>query len=118
MENFNLKKYLAEGRLLKELSPEMRKVMDQNKAKVEDVLVAFDRENPDYRYKSYYVNDHDGEIFVDYITQADYEQIRGKEALLDLLSSFEFPVYLYYTVRDDHKVTNRNIYSKKGFELA
>ena len=120
MENFNklIKEALSGNPLPEMMSAEMRKVMDQNKAKVEDVLVAFDRENPDYRYKSYYVNDHGGEIFVDYITQADYEQIRGKEALLDLLSNFEFPVYLYYTVRDDHKVTNRNIYSKKGFELA
>ena len=109
---------LAENKLIKELSPEMRKVMDQEKAKVEDTLQAFDRENPDYRYKGYDINDHEGEIFVVYNTQADYDQIRGKEALLDLLSNFQFPVYLHYTVRDDYRSDNHDIYSKKGYELA
>jgi len=109
---------LAKGKLIKELSPEMRKVMDQEKAKVEDTLQAFDRENPDYRYKSYDVNDHEGEIFVVYNTQADYDQIRGKEALLDLLSNFQYPVYVHYTVRDDYRSDNHDIYSKKGYELA
>ena len=51
-------------------------------------------------------------------TQADYDQIRGKEALLDLLSNFQFPVYLHYTVRDDYRSDNHDIYSKKGYELA
>ena len=120
MENFNklIKEALSGNPLPEMMSAEMRKVMDQNKAKVEDVLIAFDRENPDYRYKSYDVNDHEGEIFVVYNTQADYDQIRGKEALLDLLSNFQYPVYVHYTVRDDYRSDNHDIYSKKGYELA
>jgi len=124
MKNFNklIKEALSGNPLPEMMSAEMRKVMDQNKSKVEDVLQAFDKENYNYRYKFYDINDHEGEIFVVYNTQADYkadyDQSRGKEALLDLLQNFQFPVYLHYTVRDDYRSDNHDIYSKKGYELA
>ena len=53
MENFNklIKEALSGNPLPEMMSAEMRKVMNQEKAKVEDTLQAFDRENPDYRYK-------------------------------------------------------------------
>ena len=107
----------TENKLVKELSPE-EKAMEIEKAKVGKIIEAFDDENYDYRYKFYDVRDHEGEIFVIYNTQADYEQIRGKEMLLDLLSNFQFRVYVHYTVRDYYRSNNHDIYSKKGYELA
>jgi len=116
MKDFNLKKYLANNKLLEQLSPE-EKAMEIEKARVENTIEAFDDENPDYRYKFYDVNDHEGEIFVVYNTQSDYES-EGKDLLKDLLSNFQFPVYVHYTVRDDYRSNNHDIYSKKGYELA
>ena len=116
MKDFNLKKYLANNKLLEQLSPE-EKDMEIEKARVENTIEAFDDENPDYRYKFYDVNDHEGEIFVVYNTQSDYES-EGKDLLKDLLSNFQFPVYVHYTVRDDYRSNNHDIYSKKGYELA
>jgi hypothetical protein len=117
MDNFNLKKYLAKNKLIKEISSEERKYIDQIKAKVEDTLLAFDEANNEYRFKSYDVNDHEGEIFVVYNTQRDYEN-EGEPILKDLLSNFPYPVYIHYTVRDDYKSDNHDYFTKKGFELA
>ena len=117
MKDFNLKKYLANNKLLEQLSPE-EKAMEIEKAKVGKTIEAFDDENYDYRYKFYDVNDHEGEIFVVYNTQSDFEQIRGKEMLMDLLSNFPYPIYIHYTVRDNYNDRHFDIYTKKGFELA
>jgi hypothetical protein len=117
MKDFNLKKYLANNKLLEQLSPE-EKAMEIEKVRVGKTIKAFDDENYDYRYKSFDVNDHEGEIFVVYNTQSDFEQIRGKEMLMDLLSNFPYPIYVHYTVRDDYNPNNHDLYTKKGFELA
>ena len=117
MKDFNLKKYLANNKLLEQLSPE-EKAMEIEKARVGKTIEAFDNENYDYRYKFYDVNDHEGEIFVVYNTQSDFEQIRGKEMLMDLLSNFPYPIYIHYTVRDNYNDRHFDIYTKKGFELA
>tara|TARA_Y100001972_G_scaffold106081_1_gene134210 strand:- start:2529 stop:2879 length:351 start_codon:yes stop_codon:yes gene_type:complete len=116
MKDFNLKKYLANNKLLEQLSPE-EKAMEIEKARVGKTIEAFDDENYDYRYKFYDVNDHEGEIFVIYNTQADYES-EGKDLFKDMLSNFQYPIYVHYTVRDDYRSDNHDIYSKKGYELA
>ena len=95
----------------------LAKAIKIEKARVENTIKAFDKENYDYRYKSFNVDDHEGEIFVVYNTQSDYES-EGKDLLKDLLSNFQFPVYVHYTVRDDYRSDNHDIYSKKGYELA
>ena len=80
----------------------------------------FDKANHEFRFKSYDVYDHKGEIFVEYVTQQDYNN-EGKQMLKDLLSNFQYPIYLHYIVRDNYSLDNIGYYdnpiTKKGFEL-
>ena len=80
----------------------------------------FDKANHEFRFKSYDVYDHNGEIFVEYVTQQDYNN-EGKQMLKDLLSNFQYPIYLHYIVRDNYSLDNIGYYdnpiTKKGFEL-
>ena len=80
----------------------------------------FDKANHEFRFKSYDVYDHKGEIFVEYVTQQDYNN-EGKQMLKDLLSNFQYPIYLHYIVRDDYSLDNIGYYdyqpTKRGFEL-
>lgn len=82
-----------------------------------NTIKSFDKENHEFRFKSYDVYDHKGEIFVEYVTQCDHTN-DGKQMLKDLLSNFQYPIYLHYIVRDDYNVDNRYIITKKGFELS
>ena len=88
---------------------------------VENVIRKFDKENWFFRFKSYDVYDYKGEIFVEYITQQDHDG-NGKFVLIEELSEISFKenvnIHLYYTVRDDYRSDNHDIYSKKGYELA
>ena len=80
----------------------------------------FDKANHEFRFKSYDVYDHKGDIFVEYVTQQDYNN-EGKQMLKDLLSNFQYPIYLHYIVRDNYSLDNIGYYdnppTKKGFEL-
>ena len=80
----------------------------------------FDKANHEFRFKSYDVYDHKGDIFVEYVTQQDYNN-EGKQMLKDLLSNFQYPIYLHYIVRDDYSLDNIGYYdkspTKRGFEL-
>ena len=80
----------------------------------------FDKANHEFRFKSYDVYDHKGEIFVEYVTQQDYNN-DGKQMLKDLLSNFQYPIYLHYIVRDNYSLDNIGYYdnpiTKRGFEL-
>ena len=80
----------------------------------------FDKANHEFRFKSYDVYDHKGEIFVEYVTQQDYNN-DGKQMLKDLLSNFQYPIYLHYVVRDNYSLDNIGYYdnppTKRGFEL-
>lgn len=80
----------------------------------------FDKANHEFRFKSYDVYDHKGEIFVEYVTQQDYNN-EGKQMLKDLLSNFQYPIYLHYIVRDNYSLDNIGYYdnpiTKRGFEL-
>ena len=80
----------------------------------------FDKANHEFRFKSYDVYDHKGEIFVEYVTQQDYNN-EGKHMLKDLLSNFQYPIYLHYIVRDNYSLDNIGYYdnpiTKRGFEL-
>ena len=80
----------------------------------------FDKANHEFRFKSYDVYDHKGEIFVEYVTQCDYNY-EGKQMLKDLLSNFQYPIYLHYIVRDNYSLDNIGYYdnpiTKRGFEL-
>ena len=84
---------------------------------VENVISEFDKANHEFRFKSYDVYDHKGEIFVEYVNQCDYTN-DGKQMLKDLLSNFQYPIYLHYIVRDDYNVNNIDSITKKGFELV
>ena len=88
---------------------------------VENVIHKFDKENWFFRFKSYDVYDYKGELFVEYITQQDHTN-EGKFLLVDALEDISFKenvnINLYYTVRDDHKTSNRDYLTKKGFELV
>ena len=80
----------------------------------------FDKANHEFRFKSYDVYDHKGDIFVEYVTQCDYNN-EGKQMLKDLLSNFQYPIYLHYIVRDNYSLDNIGYYdyppTKRGFEL-
>ena len=80
----------------------------------------FDKANHEFRFKSYDVYDHKGDIFVEYVTQQDYNN-EGKQMLKDLLSNFQYPIYLHYIVRDNYSLDNIGYYdnpiTKRGFEL-
>ena len=80
----------------------------------------FDKANHEFRFKSYDVYDHKGDIFVEYVTQCDHTN-DGKQMLKDLLSNFQYPIYLHYIVRDDYSLDNIGYYdnpiTKRGFEL-
>ena len=79
-----------------------------------------DKANHEFRFKSYDVYDHKGDIFVEYVTQCDHTN-DGKQMLKDLLSNFQYPIYLHYIVRDDYSLDNIGYYdnppTKRGFEL-
>ena len=81
-----------------------------------ETIKEFDEINYEFRFKSYDVYDHKGEIFVEYVTQCDHTN-DGKQMLKDLLSNFKYPIYLNYIVRDDYNVNNIDSITKKGFEL-
>ena len=85
-----------------------------------NTIKAFDKANHEFRFKSYDVYDHKGDIFVEYVTQQDYNN-EGKQMLKDLLSNFQYPIYLHYIVRDDYSLDNIGYYdnppTKRGFEL-
>ena len=57
----------------------------------------------------------------EYITQQDHTN-EGKFLLVDALEDISFKenvnINLYYTVRDDHKTSNLDYLTKKGFELV
>ena len=80
----------------------------------------FDKANHEFRFKLYDVYDHKGDIFVEYVTQQDYNN-EGKQMLKDLLSNFQYPIYLHYIVRDNYSLDNIGYYdyppTKRGFEL-
>ena len=80
----------------------------------------FDKANHEFRFKSYDVYDHKGDIYVEYVTQQDYNN-EGKQMLKDLLSNFQYPIYLHYIVRDNYSLDNIGYYdnpiTKRGFEL-
>ena len=80
----------------------------------------FDKANHEFRFKSYDVYDHKGDIFVEYVTQCDHTN-DGKQMLKDLLSNFQYPIYLHYIVRDNYSLDNIGYYdyppTKRGFEL-
>ena len=86
-----------------------------------NTISEFDKKWLDYRFKSYEVYDYEGELFVEYITQQDHTN-EGKFLLIDVLKDISFKeninINLYYTVRDDHKTSNRDYLTKKGFELV
>ena len=88
---------------------------------VENVIHKFDKENWFFRFKSYDVYDYKGELFVEYITQQDHDG-NGKFVLIEELSEISFKedinINLYYKVRDDHRLDNRDYLTKKGFELV
>ena len=88
---------------------------------IENAISEFDKKWFDYRFKSYDVYDYKGELFVEYITQQDHTN-EGKFLLVDALEDISFKenvnIYLYYTVRDAHKTSNRDYLTKKGFELV
>ena len=88
---------------------------------VENAISEFDKKWFDYRFKSYDVYDYKGELFVEYITQQDHTN-EGKFLLVDTLEDISFSenvnIHLYYTVRDNHKTSNRDYLTKKGFELV
>ena len=54
----------------------------------------FDKANHEFRFKSYDVYDHKGDIFVEYVTQCDHTN-DGKQMLKDLLSNFQYPIYFH-----------------------
>ena len=85
-----------------------------------NTIKAFDKANHEFRFKSYDVYDHKGEIFVEYVTQCDYTN-DGKQMLKDLLSNFQYPIYLHYIVRDNYSLDNIGYYdnppTKRGYEL-
>ena len=78
---------------------------------IENAISEFDKKWFDYRFKSYDVYDYKGELFVEYITQQDHTN-EGKFLLVDALEDISFKenvnINLYYTVRDDHKTSNRD----------
>ena len=88
---------------------------------IENAISEFDKKWFDYRFKSYDVYDYKGELFVEYITQQDHDG-NGKFVLIEELSEISFKedinINLYYKVRDDHKTSNRDYLTKKGFELV
>ena len=88
---------------------------------IENAISEFDKKWFDYRFKSYDVYDYKGELFVEYITQQDHTN-EGKFLLVDALEDISFKenvnIYLYYTVRDDFRSSDRNYLTKKGFELV
>ena len=83
---------------------------------IENAILEFDKKWFDYRFKSYDVYDYKGEIFVEYITQQDYDG-NGKFVLIEELSEISFKeninIHLYYTVRDDFRSSDRNYLLKK-----
>ena len=81
----------------------------------------FDKANHEFRFKSYDVYDHKGEIFVEYVTQCDYNY-EGESVLMDKLvevsnKEYDLRIYLHYIVRDSYNVDNIDSITKKGFEL-
>jgi hypothetical protein len=87
----------------------------------------FDKANHEFRFKSYDVYDHKGDIFVEYVTQQDYNN-EGKSVLVDKLNDFKRVnyimnqnIYLHYIVRDNYSLDNIGYYdnppTKRGFEL-
>ena len=88
---------------------------------IENAISEFDKKWFDYRFKSYDVYDYKGELFVEYVTQQDHDG-NGKFVLIEELSEISFKenvnINLYYIVRDDHKTSNRDYLTKKGFELV
>ena len=86
-----------------------------------NTIKAFDEKNPIHRFKSYDVYDHKGEIFVEYVTQCDYNY-EGESVLMDKLvevsnKEYDLRIYLHYIVRDSYNVDNIDSITKKGFEL-
>lgn len=90
-------------------------------------ILEFDKENHEFRLKSYDVYDHKGDIFVEYVTQQDHNN-EGKSVLVDKLNDFKRVnyimnqnIYLHYIVRDDYSLDNIGYYdnppTKRGFEL-
>ena len=60
----------------------------------------FDKANHEFRFKSYDVYDHKGEIFVEYVTQCDYNY-EGESVLMDKLvevsnKEYDLRIYLHY----------------------
>ena len=85
----------------------------------------FDKANHEFRFKSYDVYDHKGEIFVEYVTQCDYNY-EGESVLMDKLvevsnKEYDLRIYLHYVVRDNYSLDNIGYYdnppTKRGFEL-
>ena len=88
---------------------------------VENLIHKFDKENYFFRFKLYDVYEYKNELFVEYVTQQDHDG-NGKFVLIEELSEISFKenvnINLYYIVRDDHKTSNRDYLTKKGFELV
>ena len=85
----------------------------------------FDKANHEFRFKSYVVYDHKGDIFVEYVTQCDYNY-EGESVLMDKLvevsnKEYDLRIYLHYIVRDNYSLDNIGYYdnppTKRGFEL-
>jgi hypothetical protein len=76
----------------------------------------FDKENHEFRFKQFDVEEYNGDYFVEYVSQED-EWVGGEKLgkLLNSLSKkLKVQIYLYYIIRDDHKAEN-NIRTKKGY---
>tara|TARA_R100000908_G_scaffold61000_1_gene38710 strand:+ start:2845 stop:3153 length:309 start_codon:yes stop_codon:yes gene_type:complete len=90
-------------------------------------ILEFDKANHEFRFKSYDVYDHKGDIFVEYVTQKDHNN-EGKSVLVDKLNDLKRVnyimnqrIYLHYIVRDNYSLDNIGYYdnppTKRGFEL-
>ena len=85
---------------------------------IKDALYDFDDINNRFRYKYFDVIQVKNEIFIDWITQEDYNN-DGESLMIEhlkhLAKQYNVKIFLHYTVRDNDSGSNRNRKTKKGY---
>ena len=85
---------------------------------IKDALYDFDDINHKFRFKYFDVIQVKNEIFIDWITQEDYNndgEALMIEHLKHLAKQYNVKIFLHYTVRDNDSKSNRNRKTKKGY---
>tara|TARA_R110001599_G_scaffold353611_1_gene594300 strand:- start:147 stop:737 length:591 start_codon:yes stop_codon:yes gene_type:complete len=107
-------------KLFEEFSINEARWYDESKAEkaIKDALYDFDDINNRFRYKYFDVIQVKNEIFIDWITQEDYNN-DGESLMIEhlkhLAKQYNVKIFLHYTVRDNDSGSNRNRKTKKGY---